>query len=174
MKRITLLFSICMILVFVTSCDKNNDNNSNSLNSTDQNFMTMAAFSNNDEIDFAKLALTKSSNDSVKMFAQMMIADHTKATMGLDSLAGKYSVTLPTTIDSIHAALKTSLMALSGFSFDSSYVNGQVKDHMNAISLFQNEVNGGNNQDVKNFASGKLPVLQMHLQMANSLVLNLH
>lgn len=174
MKRINLIFFICLMFVSVTSCDKNNDSNSNSLNSADQNFMTMAAFSNNDEIDFAKLALTKSSNDSVKMFAQMMIDDHTKAAMGLDSVAGKYSVTLPTTIDSTHAALKTSLAALSGFSFDSSYVNGQVKDHMNAITLFQNEANSGNNQDVKNFAGGKLPVLQMHLQMADSLALDLH
>ena len=162
-----------MLLAFV-SCDKNDDDNNHSLNSSDQNFLTTAAYSSHDEVEFAQLALAKSTDDSVKMFAQMMITDHTKALMGLDSLAGQYNVNLPTTIDSAHAALKTTLMSLSGIDFDTTYAAGQVKDHMAAVALFQNQANGGDNDKVRDFAARNLPVLQMHLQMADSLTSYLH
>jgi len=165
-------FSAVLLPVIFLSCDKNSD--TNALNSTDHNFVINAAYANRDEIDFANLALNQSSNDSVKMYAQMMITDHTKALMSLDSLAGRYNISLPTEIDSMHAALKTNLMTLSGYSFDSSYAKGQVTDHENAITLFTNEASNGSDNDVKNFASSNLPVLQMHLLMADTLAGHFH
>jgi putative membrane protein len=174
MKRIFFAVTIFIVVAFVYSCEKGSDNNNNSLNSTDQNFINMAAFSSNAEIDLARLALTQSGNDSIKMFAQTMITDHTMASGQLDSLASRYNVTLPTTLDSAHTALKDTLTGLSGTVFDSAYIKGQVNDHIAAIALFNNEVNTGNNADVKNFASSKLPVLQMHLQMADTLAQDVH
>jgi putative membrane protein len=166
MKRIANLLIISLFSVFsFTSCDDDNDTNTTP-NDTDRNFMTMASYSNRDEIDFAQMALTKATNDSVKYFAQQMVADHTPALAELDSIAGQFSYTLPTTIDSLHAAMKTQLMARSGLDFDSAYMNSQVMDHNNAISLFQNEVNAGNNVSIKNYANKTLPHLQMHREMA--------
>jgi putative membrane protein len=154
--------------IIITSCDDDDDEDI-SPNQTDTNFMTMAAYANMNEVDFAQMALTKSTHDSVKVFANMMIADHTLAMDQLDSIADNFNYNLPTTIDSIHAALKTQLMALDGYEFDTAYMNSQVRDHINAITLFQNEVNQGRNPSIRNYASDKLPHLQMHKQRADSI-----
>jgi len=165
-SKFVILFFIAGI--FATSCSKD-DSNASDLNATDTNFMQMAAYANHDEISFAQLALMQSTNDTVKAFAQKMITDHTMGLNGLDSLASKYNLTLPTDIDSMHAALKTNLMTLSGVTFDTAYINGQVKDHQTVISLFQKEQSNGSNQNIKAFATRNLPMLQMHLQAADSI-----
>lgn len=169
MKRTSQLITAIFLTAVFASCSKDNNDNTLTLNSTDQTFMTNAAYANNDEINFAQLALTQSSNDSVKAFAQKIITDHTNAGASLDSIATKYNVTLPTSIDSIHSVLKTQLQGYSGNQFDTAYIHGQIKDHTTAITLFQNEASNGTNLNVKNFASTNLPALQMHLQMADSL-----
>lgn len=172
MKRIvniTVLF--CAAAMTFTSCK--DDDVDTSPNNTDTDFMTRAAYANRDEIDFAQLALQKSVDDSVKNFAHMMITGHSTALSGLDSVANQFSYTLPVTIDSVHAALKTQLMALSGVGFDSTYINSQINDHVNTINLFQNEVNLGNNPSVKGYASTNLPHLQEHLASAQSVKLHL-
>jgi putative membrane protein len=168
MKRFIKLMTISLVTaVMASSCDDDDDNTAP--NDKDKNFMTMAAYANWNEIDAAQLALTKSTNDSVKTFAQLMIAEHTTAKGQLDSVANQFTYSLPTTVDSAHAALKVHLMTLSGLAFDTTYMNSQVTDHVNTINLFQNEVNLGNNPSVKNYASQTLPHLQMHLQRAQSI-----
>ncbi|MEO6546855.1 MAG: DUF4142 domain-containing protein [Ferruginibacter sp.] len=169
MKRMTILMAMFFATaVIATSCKDDDDNNNTNITQTDKDFMIKAGYSNRDEIDFAQLALTNSSNDSVKNFAQMMITEHTAATASLDSIANRYVVTLPTTIDSMHAEMKNRLAGLAGFNFDTAYMNSQILDHNNAITLFQNEATVGNNFDVKNFATMNLPHLQMHLQRAQA------
>ena len=155
--------------MFIMSCkDDDNDVNTTSPNSIDTSFVTNAAYANLDEIDFAQLALTKSTHDSILGFAQHMVTEHTTALSGLDSIANQFSYTLPTTIDSAHAALKNQVIGLSGIGFDSTYINSQIADHINAINLFQNEVNLGNNPTIKGYASRMLPHLQEHLARAQS------
>jgi len=168
MKRIAMFAVLAFGLSsIIMSCEDDNEVNT-APNDFDKTFMTNAAYGNRNEIDFAQLALAKSQNDSIRMFAQKMVADHSTAQSELDSLSDKFSFTLPTTIDSAHQALKPQLEALSGYSFDTAYINGQVKDHQATITLFQNEVNQGLNPDVRNWASGKLPHLQEHLALADS------
>jgi putative membrane protein len=61
------------------------------------------------------------------------------------------------------------LNSLSGRSFDTAYINSQIKDHQKTLSIFQMEINDGDNQNVRNYASKYLPHIQMHLQKADSL-----
>lgn len=175
MKIVSKLFltGITAATVFLASCDKEddpgNDNNNTAPNSTDLNFLTQASYANHNEILLSQLALTKASNDSVKMFAQMLIDDHTAAQTALDSLGTSYSQTLPNQADSAHTAIKMQLDSLMGNSFDSAFIAQQVTDHQNAINLFQNEIDNGNAPAIKAYANNNLPKLQSHKQTADSL-----
>lgn len=161
--------------LFFTACSNDDDNNNNTpaLSGTDRSFMTQAALANEAEINLGQLALTNSSNDSVMMFAQHMVTEHTQTGASLDSIAGQYSVTLPTGLDSMHAALRTRLAGLSGRDFDTAYINSQIMDHQRAITLFQSEANNGSATNVRSFASRTLPHLQMHLALADSIAAGL-
>ncbi len=160
------LFSTLVVGVIFSACHKDDKQ---SLNDTDRNYMMQAALSNLAEIDAGTLASTKGNKDSTKMFGAMMVADHQKANASLDSLAKVKGVTLPTAPDAEHVALKQRLSTLSGRTFDTAYINSQVKDHQKTITLFQSEISGGMDQNTRDFASKNLPVIQMHYTMADAL-----
>jgi putative membrane protein len=178
MKRILFISVFSMAAIVMTSCDKdddnnNNNNNSNTPNATDNNFMTQAAYANRSVVDLGQLALSKSTNDSVKMFAQMVVNDHTAAITSLDSLAAKYSYTLPTTADSAHIIIKDSLNVYTGHTFDTAYINGQVRDHNNLIAVYQDDISNGSADSIKAYANTLLPTIQAHKQLADTISLNL-
>jgi putative membrane protein len=166
-----LLFSSLVALVMFSACDKNDDDE---LNDTDRNFVNMASMSNNAEVMAGQLASTKGSNAAVKMYGQMMVSDHTTAQTELQNLAGTVGLTASTQVDAEHQALMARLNSLSGYSFDTAYINSQVRDHQKAISLFQDESNNGQRTEVKNYANKYLPALQMHYQRADSIRQVLH
>ncbi len=162
------LLVFATIMLIYVSCSKSNNNN-NVVNSQDSLFMKMVSYSNNDEIGAGAIAATKGSYDSVNMFGSEMVSDHGKAEKSLDSVAGNLNISVPSTPDSAHQAIAAMLQTLSGHTFDTTYINGQVTDHMNTLTVFQQELSNGNNQQVKNYAQTNLPMIQMHLQMAQAI-----
>lgn len=166
------VFAITTVFGY-TACSKGSDKSDN-LNQADQNFVTMAAYSNMDEIDEGQLAIGKASDASVKAFGQQMVTAHTTAEEELRNTAMQNGIGLPGGPDSNHLQMKGQLSGMTGRMFDSAYIHGQVTDHQNAINLFQTEINSGSNTDIKNYAIKYLPKIQMHQQMADSLVSVLH
>jgi putative membrane protein len=176
MKRTFFISVFSLATVIMMSCNKDDDNinnNNNTPNATDNNFMTQAAYANRSEVELGQLALTKSSNDSVKLFAQMMITDHTAAIASLDSLAGRYTYTLPSASDSAHIVIKDSLNAYTGHTFDTAYINGQVRDHDRLIAILQYDISNGNADTVQAYANRILPTIQSHKQLADTISTNL-
>jgi len=68
-----------------------------------------------------------------------------------------------------HKALVTKLSGLSGAEFDRAYMKQMVKDHSDAVSLFQREASRGNDAELKAWAAKTLPALQDHLRMAREI-----
>jgi putative membrane protein len=169
-KRIYFAFAIAAFAW--SACDtSNNDNNNNAdaTNGTDVSFMANTAYTNHAEIALGQLAATRALNDSVKMFGQMMVDEHTTAQSDLESLANQLKVNLPDSFDNDHQQLKTKLMSLSGSKFDSTYIVSQINDHTNAITMFQLEINNGKAVQAKNYANKYLSHIKMHLQRADSI-----
>jgi putative membrane protein len=171
MKRTFFISVFSLAAVIMTSCNKDDDmdNNPDTLNASDNNFVVKAAYVNRNIVELGQLALTKSTNDSVKMFAQMVITDHNAAITSLNSLATKYNFSLPSTADSAHLSFKDSLNVYTGYQFDTAYVNGQVRDHQQAVAVFQDEITNGSADSIIAYANGVLPKLQSHLQLADSI-----
>ncbi len=143
-----------------------------SLSAQDKMFMIQAAEGGMAELQFAQLALQKSSNDSVKDYAQRMIDDHTKANDKLMAIAEQKGVTLPTTIGPKNEAVKAKLSKLSGTNFDKMYLSqAGVSSHNQQAALFKSEVQRGKDPDVQAFAAQTLPTVQEHLQMARSMAM---
>lgn len=137
---------------------------------SDSKFMMMAAMSDMNEISASNAALSKSSNEEVKKFAQMMVDDHTKASEELKPIAMSKNVMLPTDTDAKHKAAMEKMSAMSGDGFDKEYIKMMVKDHEKAVALFQKEADTGKDAEAKAFAAKTLPTLQGHLEMARSMM----
>ena len=155
MKRT--ISALCMLLALCAFIKPNSA-------APDTTFMEKAAQGNIAEINAANMALQKSTSDSVKAFAQMMIDDHTKALTDLKALASSKGVQLPDSTDELHKTAAKQLSMLQGAEFDKTYLQGQVRDHQATIALFQEEAGHGEDAQTKAFAAKTLPTLMMHLE----------
>src|SRR5207253_1894160 len=118
-------------LLVVTACDKDDDDDD--VNDTDRNFITMGSISNNAEIGAGQLAASKGNTAMVRAFGQHMVNEHTLAQTDLRNRATTLGISAPDTIDAMHRALMVRLNSLSGYSFDTAYMNSQVNDHNNTL-----------------------------------------
>ena len=125
------------MMACLISCDKDDENPPpTDVSTTDRNFVVMASMGNQAEIESSQLAITRGTDTSIKSFAQMMIMDHQMAKGRLDSIATDLGLYIPDSLDAEHVALHAQLDTLSGYAFDSVYINSQVVDHQENIALF--------------------------------------
>lgn len=170
------LVAVAGLMLTVTPSAIAQDNmqmNSNmaAISSMDQKFMRMAAKGGMAEIEMARVALEKSSNDAIKQYAQKMIDDHTMAGDELKQLASTKGVTLTMQADPKQMAMMAKIQKLSGLEFDTIYVKeAGVKAHQDMEKLFMKESMSGKDMETKAFAAKTLPVVRMHLQMAREMM----
>jgi len=131
-------------------------------------FVKTATLDGMTEVEFGKLAVSKSSNSDVKRFAQKMVQDHGQANQQLAALARSKGLPVPTKLDAKHEAMLQELSAKSGAAFDSDYASHMAKAHTKAVALFE-AASQSSDPDLAAFAKQTLPTLQQHEQLANNL-----
>lgn len=171
MKKIFLFGSIAA-MGLLSACKKDNNDN-NKVSNQDQTFMMQASMSNSAEIAVGALAAQKGQSAGVKQFGQMMVTEHTQAQNDLKTLGTTVNWTVKDTIDAAHMQKMAYLNSLSGFSFDTAYLNSQVMDHQATLNAFNTEISSGNNSNIKAYANKYQPHIQMHLNMADSIRLKM-
>ena len=139
------------------------------------NFLNSAIELNAAEIELGQLAATKAESERVKMFAQMMVKDHTVGLETLQKLQADASSGTPP-LSAHHQELKTRLSSLSGAQFDRAYMDAMVKGHGDAVKMFEREIAASPSRpqsaskptetDVINAAKELLPTIKKHLDEA--------
>jgi putative membrane protein len=137
--------------------------------SDDIQFANKAAIAGMAEVGLGKMAIMRTSNQKIREFAHMMVADHGKANTELIEIAKKKNITLPGMLDTEHQQMTDSISKLSGTDFARAYVNAMVEGHKKALALMQTEANNGKDADLKAFAAKTVPVIQMHLDAINKI-----
>ena len=136
---------------------------------SDQSFATQAAQDGVAEVQMGQLALEKGEAQGVKQFGQMLVQDHTQANQQLLQIAQQQKVTVPQRPTQQDVSEMDKLKGLSGADFDRQFARVMVQDHQKSVQLFQQEAQSGHDSALKSFAQNTLPVLQKHLQTAESL-----
>ncbi|TGQ01333.1 MULTISPECIES: DUF4142 domain-containing protein [unclassified Mesorhizobium] len=129
-----------------------------------QDFIDKAASGGMFEVESSKIAEGKAQDQSVKDFAQKMIADHGAANAKLETIAGEQKLQVPSATDAKH---KSDIDALQSAKdpVDKSYVQMQRDAHADAVKLFDGYAKDGDNAQLKTFAQQTLPTLKMHQDM---------
>lgn len=150
--------------------EKTGINSTLGISPSSADFAKQAALSDMFEISASKLAQSKGS-EPVQKFATMMVEEHSKTSSELKRLVGgaKGNIDLPAQLDSSHQQKLDRLSRMTGNDFSKAYIDEQVTAHKNAVSLFERYAQGGDNAELKQWASATLPKLQQHLQMAQQL-----
>lgn len=124
------------------------------------------------EIEAAKIALANSKNADVKMFAQQMLTDHTKANKELKELAIEKKVITPDGLPAEEQIHLDAMKKMTGSDFDNHYVDMMVTDHEKTVKLFED---GKQNKDakLKAWATNTLAIIETHTEKAKALSLKI-
>jgi putative membrane protein len=166
--KIFVCWALAITGIIWSACDDDDDNGVE-MNGMDRNFVMNASEANMAEIELGQIAAMKSSTESVRAFGQMMVTEHQTALDELQTIADEKDVEMATELYAKHQQLKEQLNSLTGFQFDTAYMNNQVKDHQSTESLFETEISAGRDQQIKDYANKYLPHIQMHLHHADSI-----
>jgi putative membrane protein len=133
----------------------------------DKTFVDKAAVGGMAEVKLSKLAMDKGQSTEVKQFARKMVEDHSKANMELKQIADKKNLAMPAKLDDKHQMVYDKLVKLDGADFDREYMRAMAMDHDDAVKLFKQQSESGQDPELKTFAMKTLPTIQKHDDMAH-------
>jgi putative membrane protein len=140
-----------------------------SASDADKKFVKEALQGGNDEVQLGKLAQEKGSSPDVKNFGQKMVTDHSQMGEHMTQIAQQIGVSPPSGTSMSGKTLSTKLHALSGDSFDKSYIQAMVEDHKKDLAEFKQEAANGSDPAVKAAAERGAKVIAAHLQLAEQI-----
>ncbi|HET7469014.1 MAG TPA: DUF4142 domain-containing protein [Gemmatimonadales bacterium] len=141
---------------------------------TDANIVALLDEANKSDSAAGAFALKKASDKNVKAFAKMMMSEHHALRVQGLALAKKLKVTPEAPADDpVKAAASSEMSALqsagSGAAFDKAYIDQEVTVHKAVIDLAQKAHDEAQNAELKALIEKAKPVLQKHLDRAESL-----
>jgi len=122
------------------------------------------------EIAGGQLAQQKAASSAVKQFGARLIEDHSKSLQDAIEVATKLGIEVPAEPSPTQQWELRAVSQYSGSEFDHWYSDLEVQDHMEDIDAAQDEVEKGCSRKVRQLAKDDLPVLQQHLEIAQSLL----
>lgn len=139
-------------------------NNPTLTNRDDQQFIMEATKGAQTEIASARIALNQTKNEDVRKFANQMITDHEKSLVTLYQMVNAQQTS--------DATPTSDLSRVSGAQFDQAYKEEAIKSHTETISLYENYLKNGKNDELRKWVESNLPIIRMHLKHAEQL--NIH
>ena len=132
-----------------------------------QQFLTKAIEGNLAEVQMGELAQKNGQNADVKSFGQMLQQDHSAANQKAMDAAKKLGVNVPAAPNAKQKADYDKMAKLQGAAFDKAFAQHMVMDHKKDIAEYKKASTKGD--DAGQYAKDSLPVLEKHLQTAQSL-----
>ena len=136
-----------------------------------QAFANTAAASDAFEIAESQLAAANAQSAAIKSFAKKMIEAHTGSTAKLKTIASGLTpaITPDATLTPDQQSKLDALKSKTGADFDTAYAADQVAAHEAALDALRTYSTGGDVPELKTFATGLVPTVTAHLNMAKSL-----
>lgn len=139
---------------------------------TDPEIAKVAVVANQNDIDFATIAKSKSKDADILKFAETMSNDHKMVIDKAVALVTKLHVTpqdndVSKKLLSDAANTKTMLSSKSGSAFNKAYIDNEVAYHKAVINAVENVlIPDATNQELKDLLQSVVPVLKTHLEHA--------
>jgi len=142
---------------------------------TDPQIVGIVVAANQIDIDYGKLALSKTRNAEVRDFAQQMVTDHSAVQKSVFDLGAKLHVTpadsdTSATLKKQAADAMAHLKTLDGAAFDKAYIDNEVTYHKAVIQEVSTVlIPDAQNAELKSALTGAAPMFQGHLEHAEHL-----
>jgi putative membrane protein len=140
----------------------------------DANILALLDEANVADSSEGAIAATKGTSAAVRNFGKQMVLDHHKLRVQGEALAKKLKITpTPPADDNIPADAQKETDNLNstakGKDFDKAYIDGQVDDHKKVLDLAVKAMSQAQITELKNLIQKATPVVQSHLDKAESI-----
>ena len=139
---------------------------------TDPQIVGIVTAADQIDINYAKLAMSKTRNKQIRDFAQQMITDHSSVQKSVNDLAAKLNVTPvdSQTSDSLNAQAQQTMQKLQGLkgkAFEKAYIDNEVAYHQAVINATKTVlIPSAQSAELKSALQGATPLFEGHLQHA--------
>lgn len=142
----------------------------NSLTEQDQTYLHDSAEGDLFEARAGRLAVHKADRPAVRRFGRMMVRDHSQSYTETKQLAAALGYDVPTAPSAgQHQAIKL-WRSMDRHSFKCAYIPYEWEDHQLDISDAKDEIANGQNPKVVDQAKKELPILELHLARATTVL----
>lgn len=156
-----LLAAFCM--VGMSSCtDEDDEPIVDTVSQQDRNFAVSSSQFINAQISMGQLAMDKGEDDSVLEYSSMIVQDNTEAWTELEGIADSKEIEISADISAEMQAKYDELALLEGEEFDKAYVQFQLDALESSKSMFENQIDNGQNFTVKGYAEKTLSLIKAH------------
>ncbi|MDB5134915.1 MAG: hypothetical protein JWP37_1518 [Mucilaginibacter sp.] len=173
MKKIIYLALTLSLACFVLSCANNkkarNYNDQPQIDAAGLSFIKNGMEAQLTAIRISHIARKASKNPVVIRFAKMMAADHHATMDRFKSIVTDNKLDgYPDTVSRVHKKTMDSISKFKRVQFDKAYMQFMIKDHEDALRLFNAGAQNKNNA-IQDLAKKTIPTLQMHLDSAKAI-----
>jgi putative membrane protein len=138
-------------------------------NQQDRKFVAEAGSAGLAEVAAGHLAMRRAATPAVGEFGRWMVTDHTEMGDMLGYRAQRAGLTPPSQMSEKDRAAIGRLDRYNGAEFDMRYLADQVEGHKQALELFKEEAQSGENPGLRGFAQHMQRVITEHLAEAQEL-----
>jgi len=124
----------------------------------DITFVKKATESGRKEINSAREALPQLKQPELKRIAEMLVNDHSGANQRLTKLAESKQWPLPAP-----AAPAAPPSGTASSDFDAKWTAEMIAGHERSVALYRAQAQGGEDKDLRKYASDTLPTIERHL-----------
>ena len=114
-------------------------------------------------------AASQAGSSQVKAFASRMLSDHDNMAAGLQQVATRQGITVPRSPSDAQLTRINAMATSTGAAFDRPYVAAELSRLQTMVQAYRIEAASGRNAALKQYASDRLPVVQLHLKDAEAL-----
>ncbi|WP_300568373.1 DUF4142 domain-containing protein [Flavobacterium sp.] len=135
----------------------------------DSQYLVDAAATDLTEIKIGELAQQKGVSAEVKKFGKMLAEEHKLSIAEVQDLAASKNINLPSVISEEGMNAFNELNEKSGAYFDKKFAEMMVNGHKKAINQARKATEDAKDDEVRNWATGKIVTLSGHLAEAEEL-----
>lgn len=160
-----LLSAFC--LLGFASCENEDDEPiSDQVSQQDRNFAISSSQFVNAQISFGQLALNRGQDDSVLDYGRLILDDNTASKTELTGILDSKKVEMSEGISTEMQVKYDELALLQGKAFDKAFIDFQISNLDNSISMFENQIDNGQNFTIKGYATKTLDTVKSHKKEA--------
>src|SRR6185312_8128031 len=116
---------------------------------TDTAYINQAIIGNSLEAQLGRIADSRAKDSGVKDFAKRMVSAHNIMLQQWGSVAKKYNVKTQVDFQADQKQTIDRLQGLSGSAFDQAYMDEMIREHDQALSVFQQIASSATAPDVR-------------------------